>query len=91
VLLAGSACSSTDTTNPNDRASFTAETTLTTADALAVNPTGAGIRETLNEEITNMSDPMFLIDAASSGMMEVQLGQMAVQKATNAQGNRAGR
>jgi putative membrane protein len=37
-----------------------------------------------------MQDPVFLMTAASSNMMEIQLGQMAAQKSTNADVKRFG-
>ncbi|WP_205500484.1 DUF4142 domain-containing protein [Rufibacter psychrotolerans] len=83
ALLATAACTSTDTSTDTAAATTTAETTTIADVAAGQNPTGPGGREATGDQILDMQDPMFLIDAGSSNLLEIQLGQLAAQKATN--------
>ncbi|GAB3228314.1 hypothetical protein GCM10027346_12740 [Hymenobacter seoulensis] len=51
---------------------------------------GADINATYMASFATMQDPVFLMNAASSNMLEIQMGKMAVQKSTNADVKRYG-
>lgn len=71
-------CSSTDTSSDTTTTS-TAETSASDTTAAPVS-TAAGARGT-GISSTDMSDAAFLIEAASSGLMEVELGELAAKTA----------
>ncbi|NDK56960.1 DUF4142 domain-containing protein [Pontibacter fetidus] len=83
ALVFGTACTSTDTTTDTTTDSTTETTTETTTDTMAATggiTTEAGVATTM----TNMDDATFMSTAASSSMMEMQLSNMALQKAKDA-------
>ena len=96
VLVTGAACTSTSTSGSSEKA--TANTTGTRTgtdmnptsapDANSGSAAGASGSDasadatTFMNTFATMQDPVFLMNAASSNMMEVRAGQMAYQKAT---------
>jgi putative membrane protein len=82
VLAAGMGCSSTDTSSDTTSVS-TAETALSDSAATTLT-TAAGARGT-GLSSTDMSDAAFLIEAASSNLMEVELGTLAAETSTDAE------
>ncbi|MBF9237006.1 DUF4142 domain-containing protein [Hymenobacter sp. BT683] len=94
ALLLGAACSTSNTSR--DAVSSTPATTTTPAagaDMAATGDTGAGSVAAADvpageivvfmSTFPTMTDPVFLINVASSNMLEIQAGQMAAQQATS--------
>jgi len=87
ATFAGTACSSTDTVT-DDTTADTAVTTDPTTSADITEETG-GVTEAVDTEtldaatLTEMDDPTFMMTAASSNMLEVELGNMALQNSSD--------
>lgn len=84
ALAAGTACTSTDSTTADTTTATTTETT-TSADPAATTETGRGtdLATDVAAAMTNMDDETFVKTAASSNLLEIQLGNLAVQNASD--------
>ena len=88
ALMAGSSCSSTDTTADTTTDTATTTDTTTTDQNMGVVGTGTetvGRTDTEGDmtSMTNMDDATFMSTAASSNAFEIQAGNLAQQKATD--------
>ncbi|GAB3529375.1 hypothetical protein GCM10027443_08560 [Pontibacter brevis] len=101
ALLAGTACSSTDSTTTADATAVnTSETVTSAGDAPTSNTeattesnldTGTDIATDVASALMNMDDATFLQTAASSNLLEIELGNLAIQNASSPEVKEFGR
>ena len=98
AMLTGAACSSTNSPGSSETATSSSTGTRTGTDmnptpapdaTSGTTPSGASASSGGSADVAaftstfaTMQDPVFLMNAASSNMLEIRLGQMAAQKAT---------
>jgi putative membrane protein len=79
TLTAGTACTSTDATTDDTTTETRVESAVDNVEDAA-----AGVVDAVTTpDMKNLDDPNFLMTAASSNMLEIELGRMAVQNASN--------
>lgn len=83
ALVAGTACTSTDTTTADTAATTTETTTPTEPAATTETGRGTDITTDVAAAVMNMDDETFVKTAASSNLLEIQLGNLAVQNASD--------